>query len=1008
MMVRSYLNVDAWGLKRTIRAMLGALAVGWALQAEAAIQQVPGGFLFTGTNSSVLVSETNGSLLSVTAGSGVIATGGEAGLWSVCFATNTFGSSTGSLNALAFSSGSSSNVFSWSLPAPSNTLYLTYSNAQLTVSVTLSNRDDGVEMAAALTPRVTNVLMLTFPARMRFNPAIVQRFVAPSHTSDGVGMAYTPSFFQIQNEGTPASWNRLSVGPSGYLNLYGAGCNANEIYTPTSLTFTAAGAAWLGNNLSSEYANASAIVHRPPAVGQYDVVLIDSPRGPFFSGSHLPFIGGTTNSGWLMRLGGLTDASRVEFALDIVVGAVEHLAQTAAGRTNVAVLSMARGPAIGESWPSEVPIYSWVNRLQASTNLAAQGIRVAELTSYADMTNALAATNYLAILNPYGELVPGSLAGGVATTVTNIGAYVVAGGSWFEVAGYSFYQWLQPELYYAIDLYYPPVFADFLQLETTNGNAAIYGVQPVQTTPANAWSTNTSELFVPGQLVWGGDAAGGYCQRAFGTYVASNATWQSPKVRLSMGQSAAGALQDYARANELNRGLTNKVGATTLDKLKQSILIHYVWGGEETYGVATQLTAHISKLPSPSLLHFSQYLWGGFDKLYPDLLNPANLDPAAHFGTAAEFTNFLAKAKEGGHLTMPYTNPTFWSDPPGPTAIAGGTAPRQINLNGSYSFENYFGNGGYNVTPWHPAVRAASTNTLNDFRTAYPVDVLFQDQIGARTWQYDFNTSSPTPYAYMAGTIARAGEDSALMPVSTENGYDRLANYEAQFCGLAWGLVPTPNAPSWRRFLRDRYAPWTWSMFPVAQYIAHDKVLMNYNDLSASVATHEVIAWTLGLGYGTTYRLEAPDLNNVSDPPVAAVGGPRAEVRHRALRRPGHQLLQPQLGHQRAEPGQRGHRRQATALSAWPATSRPSPSPRTAGRLPGYGYVARPPAWWPATSFRRAGPTRWPLSRRRTALANVRFWIYSTGGRTRRSSCRPATVAPPPCRWKPMSPPPPP
>lgn len=844
-------------------AMAGVLTLSAVPMAGAQIQQVAGGFLFTGAQHRVLISDTNGAIQAMNASGSTIATGGEAGLWSVSFSTNTFGSPTGSINALAFSSSSPTNIFSWSLPAPSNVLYLTYSNTALTVSVTLSNRDDGVDMTAALSPRATNVLMLTFPARMRFNPASVQRFVAPSHTSDGVGMAYTPSFFQIQDEATPASWNRLSVGPSAYINLYGAGCNANEIYTPTSLTFTAAGAAWLGASLTNEYAGASAIVHRPPAVGQYDEVLIDSPRGPFFSGSHLPYIGGTTNSGWLMRLGGLTDASRVEFALDVVVGAVEHLAQTAGGRTNVAVLSMARGPAIGESWPSEVPIYSWVNRLQASTNLVAQGIRVSELTSYADMTNALAATNYLAILNPYGELVPGSLAGGVATTVTNIGRYVVAGGSWFEVAGYSFYQWLQPELYYAIDLYYPPVFADFLQLETTNGNAAIYGVQPIQTTPANAWSTNASELFVPGQLVWGADAAGGYCQRAFGTYVVSNQTWQSPKVRLSFGQTAAGALQAYAQANQITRGLTNKVEATTLAKLKQSILIHYVHGGEETPGVATQLTAQISKIPSPSLLHFSQYLWGGFDKLYPDLLNPADLAPATHFGTIAEFTNFIAQAKQAGHLTMPYTNPTFWSEPPGPTALAGGAGARQINLDASYSFENYFGNGGFNVTPWHPAVRAASTNTLNDFRTQYPVDVLFQDQIGARTWQYDLNTNSPTPYAYMAGITARAGEDSALMPVSTENGYDRLANYEAQFCGLAWGLVPTPNAPSWRRFLRDRYATWTWNVFPVAQYIAHDKVLMNYNDLSASVATHEVIAWTLGLGYGTTYRLEATDLDNI-------------------------------------------------------------------------------------------------------------------------------------------------
>ncbi|MCX6935954.1 MAG: leucine-rich repeat protein, partial [Verrucomicrobia bacterium] len=323
-----------------------------------------------------------------------------------------------------------------------------------------------------------------------------------------------------------------------------------------------------------------------------------------------------------------------------------------------------------------------------------------------------------------------------------------------------------------------------------------------------------------------------------------------PVVRLSLGHSASESLLAYSQANEFNRTLTNKMSAAPLAKFKQSVLIRHL-------GNCTQLTAALSKLPSPAVLHFTQYLHGGFDKEYPD-----HLPPSADFGTESEFKAFLTQTRERGLLTMPYVNPTFWGDNPrGPTFQTNGTAPLLLNLDASFSYEDYFGNGGYTVTPWHPAVQAANRSTVSQFVTNYPVDMLFEDQIGARTWQYDMNTASPTPYAYASGIAAIAAEDSQSIPVSTENGWDRLVNFNSQFCGMAWGLVPTTNAPVWRRFLRERYAPGTWKVFPLAQYIAHDKLAMNYNDLSAPVTTDEVVAWTLALGYGMTYYLEATDLD---------------------------------------------------------------------------------------------------------------------------------------------------
>ena len=853
--------------RRAWRCAWVAGLVLWGNAARADIQHVANGFLFTGTNSSVLISDTNGSILSVKVGGNEISTGGEVGLWSVAytnFSTDIAGSlaTPGSLSAAAFSSGSSSNTFQWSLPSPSNVLYLTYSNADLTVAVALSNRTDGVDMSAQVSSRNQTVLGLSLPGRLRFDPDIAERFIAPSHTSDSVGWELAPDFFQAQPSNTPAHWTQATVGPQPYIDLYG-GPLVFTNYDAVPITFTAEGTNWLGAGVAGAWAGASAPCHRPPAAGQYDVVLINSAYGPFFSGSRL---GGGANAGYLMRIGGyINGATSIRLSTNIVLAALEHLAQSAPpGRTNVALLWMERGPVIGYNWPSAVKHDQWLQALTNSTVLAANGIEIILLTKAEAMLGALAATNYLAILNPYGELIPTTLGGSVSATVSNVGDYVQAGGNWFEAGGHPFYQALSPSPYYSYNVAYPPVFADFLHLETTNGNASLFGVQPVQTHPTNAWATNSGALFVPGQLAWGGDtnAAGGYFERAFGTHVASNQTWQSPTVRLALGQTATNSLQSYVQANGLTRGLTNKVtNSSLLDSFKRSILIHYGIRGEDSVGVCTQLTARLPDLPTPAVLHITQYLYGGFDKMYPDHL-PPNTN---HWGTTAEFTNFLAQAKARGLLTMPYTNPTFWGEyPRGPWFTANGEDGLQRNLTNGITLEDYFGNAGYTVTPWHPEVQAANTNTVHQFLTDYPVDILFEDQIGARTWIYDLNPASPTPYAYMAGNTARAAEDSVKIPLSTENGYDRLANFEAQFCGLAWAIVPTPGAPDWRRFLTDRYLASTWRVFPVAQYIAHDKVLMNYNDLSATVDRHEVLAWTLGLGYGTTYRLYAPDLDIVA------------------------------------------------------------------------------------------------------------------------------------------------
>jgi hypothetical protein len=319
--------------------------------------------------------------------------------------------------------------------------------------------------------------------------------------------------------------------------------------------------------------------------------------------------------------------------------------------------------------------------------------------------------------------------------------------------------------------------------------------------------------------------------------------------RLLVGQPAPESLRAYTRLNGIQRRLEDKTPPELLAKFKQAVLVFYA-------GNCAEKLAHLDKLPVPTLVHFSDYLKGGFDKEYPD-----HLPPRAAFGTPAEFRRFFDRCHDLGHLVMPYTNPTWWCDHPrGPTFQRAGDAPLLRTRDGKLSCERYAANDGYTVCHWHPAVQQANRETVRQFCEDYPVDVLFQDQCGARSWHYDLNPASPTPYAYADGLVSMVAEDSARKPLSTESGWDRVVNYESQLCGLSWQLVPTEGGPEWRRFLKHEYPPQTWDIFPVAQYIAHDKTALLHHDLGQFVTNPEIVAWTLGLGFGMSYSCAAASL----------------------------------------------------------------------------------------------------------------------------------------------------
>jgi hypothetical protein len=409
--------------------------------------------------------------------------------------------------------------------------------------------------------------------------------------------------------------------------------------------------------------------------------------------------------------------------------------------------------------------------------------------------------------------------------------YIESGGVWWETGGYPFHYFLAPRPHRSIAGSHPSLWADFWHLDSTAGQLACYGIQP------------DTALFVPAQLEVGADSTGGYFTHAWHTFVRPGERWTSPIARLAVGDSMPTAARAYVAANGLSRTLSEKMRPAVLARFRQAILLKYE-------GPCAEQIAALPRLPAPCILHHSNYLKGGFDKEYPDHL-PVN----PKFGTSEQFAELLRRARAAGHLMMPYTNPTWWCDEPrGPTFVKHGEAPLLIGLDGKHSMERYSTNVGWSTTLWHPAVKAANAETLRQFTQEYPVDVLFQDQVGARRFRYDLNPASPAPYAYTQGFLELARHDSAVVPLGTENGFDRLINCESMFCGLTWSIAPTPGGPEWRRLWRDQYPSETYRVSPIALWMAHDKCAFTHHDLGQFVTTPEALAWSLVLGYQLSYR----------------------------------------------------------------------------------------------------------------------------------------------------------
>lgn len=319
--------------------------------------------------------------------------------------------------------------------------------------------------------------------------------------------------------------------------------------------------------------------------------------------------------------------------------------------------------------------------------------------------------------------------------------------------------------------------------------------------------------------------------------------WTSPQIVFSVGSSLAEAMDSYWTRGGFDSlpTLEQKLGATLFEKLAGAVLLKagFAQGG----WTFASLQSFVNNLPVDNLLHIVTFWPNGFDENYPDYLPP---NPA--LGTLADFQSMVSNVRASGHLVMPYTNPTWWDDQ-SPTLASLGTGIVAKDRSGGLIWETYNGHGGYVVSPASPDVIARQDQTRTEFTQTAPCDLMFEDQVGARSAPtYDGNPAAPDPILYAQGLIEVAERSSQALPVMTEGGCDRLTQFESGFCNshtIGWHWWPST----------------TYASYPMAPLWAHENLFFSSHNLAGEVMANDLplMTYYVSIGYSLTHNVAALD-----------------------------------------------------------------------------------------------------------------------------------------------------
>ncbi len=400
---------------------------------------------------------------------------------------------------------------------------------------------------------------------------------------------------------------------------------------------------------------------------------------------------------------------------------------------------------------------------------------------------------------------------------------------------------------------------DYLAFDAGAGHFAMYTVNPAP------------NPLRPIELGFARGEAGSFCGDArfciahsFDTWVADGATWQSPTVRIRVGDTVDKSLAGFRTDNALDHypSVADKLGAQA-GAYERSPLIK----ADPHRGLPrlADWNSELDRLPSPALVHPVHYQPGQFDQVDPDFLP---LDPAV--GSSTDFRSMVAAAHADGLLVMPYLNVSWWNSDSSTVRqlLAKGSADSFAALDaaGHARMEPYKPFEGYVVSPYAPAVKDRVQALMDQWQAENPTDCYFFDQIGARPWIRDYNPAAPDSLSYYDGWLALMNQ-FAPRCLMVEDGWDRLAQ---SFAGFHGGLLVVQRESQEADYL---YGAGNWQPYPLLPMLLHDKVLFYQHDLSERTMTTDPWTLTFNEAYGFMLSYDWDDtVNALYNPWLDVVG----------------------------------------------------------------------------------------------------------------------------------------
>ncbi len=415
----------------------------------------------------------------------------------------------------------------------------------------------------------------------------------------------------------------------------------------------------------------------------------------------------------------------------------------------------------------------------------------------------------------------------------------------------------------------PPMFADLLAMKTKKSTLGIYLVQDERYHhELIPYHDESDPVFQPSNLCIGGESDHAYMYFELASYISKNEVWRSPSLRISIDKDFESLAHSYRDANGFNNtekypSLADKLGdLNKYRELKKSpvycieMFKVILWQKSSLWNAWKTIEEEwVPKLRYKGVLHMTHWQYGRDG--YEDPVENHKLEddhPAAlpiwwdRYGSEDALHSLLTSGKENGFTFMPFTNWTVWNkfDPYTgklPTLANSTMATRKIR-GAEFPYYEYRG---YMVEPWDDQVRAINDKMFDTYSTTIPQDYVFVDMTGERTWRYTLSESNkPSAHIYTQSVVNENARLAKIKPMVTEGVFDRILNsvsgYGQTFRQKFWNMTIL--------HLGEEYVH--WAPYPIAAFVAHDKVAFYQHNLNSETWASEsnaLLSYYLSHGY---------------------------------------------------------------------------------------------------------------------------------------------------------------